>query len=133
MDLSDPGIKPGSLALQVDSLSAELPGKPYISPILYNRSDGKACAYSAGDPGSIPGSGRSPGEGNGNQLQYSCRENPMDGGAWRATIQGVAKSWTQLSNFTFTLLDLKHICPGVFYIDSKTQNLPILAPLAVTA
>ena len=45
-------------------------------------SDGKASAYSAGDPGSIPGSGRSPGEGNGNPLQYSCLENPMDRGAW---------------------------------------------------
>ena len=45
-------------------------------------SDGKASAYSAGDPGSIPASGRSPGEVNGNPLQYSCLENPMDGGAW---------------------------------------------------
>ena len=45
-------------------------------------SDGKASAYRVGDPGSISGSGRSPGEGNGNPLQYSCLENPMDGGAW---------------------------------------------------
>ena len=45
-------------------------------------SDGKASAYNAGDPGSIPGSGRSPGEGNGKPLQYSCLENSMDGGAW---------------------------------------------------
>ena len=45
-------------------------------------SDGKASAYNAGDPGSIPGLGRSSGEGNGNPLQYSCLENPMDGGAW---------------------------------------------------
>ena len=42
----------------------------------------KASAYNAADPGSIPGLGRSPGEGNGNPLQYSCLENPMDGGAW---------------------------------------------------
>ena len=42
----------------------------------------KASAWNAGDPGSIPGSGRSPGEGNGNPLQYSCLENPMEGGAW---------------------------------------------------
>ena len=51
-------------------------------------SDGKASAYNAyhvGDPGSIPGSGRSPGEGNGKQLQYSCLENPMHGGTWWAT------------------------------------------------
>ena len=45
-------------------------------------SDSKASAYNAEDPGSIPGLGRSPGEGNGNPLQYSCLENPMDGGAW---------------------------------------------------
>ena len=44
-------------------------------------SDGKVSAYNAGDPGSIPGTGRSPGEGNGNPLQYSCLENPMDGGS----------------------------------------------------
>ena len=45
-------------------------------------SDGKVSAYNAGDPGSIPGLGRSPGEGNGNPLQYSCLENSVDGGAW---------------------------------------------------
>ena len=55
-------------------------------------------AYNAGDPGSIPGPGRSPGEGNGNPLQYSCLENPMDGEAWQTTVHGVAKSWTQLSD-----------------------------------
>ena len=49
---------------------------------ILDKSDGKASVYNAGDPGSIPGSGRSPGEGNGNPLQYSCLENPMDGGAW---------------------------------------------------
>ena len=69
-------------------------------------SDGKASAYNAynayhmGDPGSIPGSGRSPGEGNGNPLQYPCLETPMDGGTWQATVHGVAKSRTRLSNFT---------------------------------
>ena len=51
-------------------------------------SDGKASAYNAGDPGSIPGLGRSPGEGNGNPLQYSYLENPMDGGTWQATVMG---------------------------------------------
>ena len=64
-------------------------------------SDGKASAYNAGDLGSIPGSGRSPGEGNGNLLQYSCLENPMDRGAWWATVHGVAKSRTRLSDSTF--------------------------------
>ena len=58
------------------------------------------------DLGSIPGSGRSPGEGNGNPLQYSCLENPMDGGAWWATVHGVAKSRTQLSDFTFTFREI---------------------------
>ena len=59
-------------------------------------------AYNAGDLGSIPGSGRSPGEGNGNPLQYSCLENPMDRGAWKATVHGVAKSRIRLSDFTHT-------------------------------
>ena len=61
-------------------------------------SDGKASAYNVGDPGSIPRLGRSSGEGNGNPLQYSCLENPLDGGAWWATDHGVAKSRTRLSN-----------------------------------
>ena len=52
------------------------------------------------DAGSIPGSGRSPGEGNGNLVQYSCLENPMDRGAWRATVHGVTKSWTQLKQLS---------------------------------
>ena len=64
--------------------------------------DGKASACNVGDLGSIPASGRSPGEGNSNPLQYSCLENSMDGGAWWAAVHGVAKSWTRLSNFTFT-------------------------------
>ena len=64
-------------------------------------SEVKASACNAGDPGSIfPGSGRSPGKGNGNLLQYSCQENLMDGRAWLATVHRVAKSQTQLSDFT---------------------------------
>ena len=59
-------------------------------------SDGKESACNAGDLGSIPGLGRSPREGNGNQFQYSCLENPMHRGAWRAPIHGIAKSWTRL-------------------------------------
>ena len=61
-----------------------------------------SSAWNAGDPGLIPGSGRSPGEGNGNPLQYSCLENPLDRGAWQATVHGVAKNRTQLSDFIFT-------------------------------
>ena len=63
-------------------------------------SEVKASACNAGDLSSITGSGRFPGEENGNPLQYSCLENPMDGGAWWATVHGVAKSRTQLSDFT---------------------------------
>ena len=65
-------------------------------------SEVKASACNAGDSGSIPELGRSPGEGNGNPLQYSCLENPLDGGAWWATVHRVTKSWTRLSDFTFT-------------------------------
>ena len=54
----------------------------------------KVPASNVGDLGSIPGSGRSPGEGNGNPFQCSCLENPMDGGAWKAAVHGVAKSRT---------------------------------------
>ena len=54
-------------------------------------SDSKESAHNAGDQGLIPGSGRSPGEGNGNPLQYSCLENPMDRGAWQATVHGVSR------------------------------------------
>ena len=54
----------------------------------------KESACNEGDPGLIPGSGRSPGEGNGDPFQYSCLENPMDGGDWQATIHGVTKSQT---------------------------------------
>ena len=62
--------------------------------------DGRASAYSVGDLGSIPGSGRSPAEGNGNPLQYSRLENPMDQGAWWTTVHGVTKSQTRLSDFS---------------------------------
>ena len=66
-------------------------------------SEGKVSACDAGDPGLSPGLGRSPGEGNGNTLQYSCLKNPMDRGAWEATVHGAPKSQTRLSNFTFFL------------------------------
>ena len=66
-------------------------------------SDGKESACNVGDLNSIPGSGGCPGEENGNPLQYSRLENPMDGGeAWRTTIHKVAKSRTRLNDFTFT-------------------------------
>ena len=67
--------------------------------------DGSVVRYlpaNAGDTGSNPGSVRSPGVGNGNLLQYSCLENPVDRGAWQATVHRVAKSQTRLSDFTHT-------------------------------
>ena len=67
-------------------------------------SEVKASACNAGDLGSIPGLGRSPGEGNGNPLQYSCLENPMEGRAWQAAVHRVAKSQTQLSYFTLATI-----------------------------
>ena len=57
-------------------------------------SDSKECSYDAGDLGSVPGLGRSPGEGNGYPPQYSCVDNPIDRGAWPATVHGVSKSGT---------------------------------------
>ena len=71
------------------------PGGTVVKHLPVNAGDAR-------DLGSIPGSGRSPGEGNGNPLQYSCLENPMDRGAWWATVHGVAKSWTWLSNWVCT-------------------------------
>ena len=67
------------------------------SPVFPGGSDSKESACNAGDPDSVPGSRRSPGEGNGNPLQYSCLENPMDRGAWWATVYAVAEIQTQLN------------------------------------
>ena len=69
-------------------------------------SDGKESACNAGDLSSVPGLGRSPGEGNGNLLQYSCLENSMDRGAWWATVHGVVKSWISLSTNMHTCASL---------------------------
>ena len=78
-------------------LATCLPGFP-------GASDLKVSAWNVEDLGSVPGSGRSPGEGNGSPLQYSCLENPMDGGIWLTTVHGVAKSQTPLSDFAFTII-----------------------------
>ena len=72
-------------------------------------SDGKKSACNAGGVGLTPGLGRCPGEGNGNPLQYSCLENFMAREAWRATVHGAAKNWTQLSDCTFTFQN-RHRC-----------------------
>ena len=122
-DLSNPGIEPGFLtspALADGFFTTSTTWGPSrigkinraflagLTPIWgysqyrgWSGSEVKASAYNEGDLGSIPGSGRSPGGGNGNPLQYPCLENPKDRGAWWATVHGVAKSRTQLSNFTF--------------------------------
>ena len=63
----------------------------------------KNLPANTGDEGLIPGSGRSPGEGNGNLLQYSCLGNPMDREAWRATVHGVIESQTQLSDLVYLI------------------------------
>ena len=63
-------------------------------------SDGKEAACKEGDQGLVPGSGRSPGEGNGNPFQYSCLENSKERGAWCAIVDRVTKKWTQLSNYS---------------------------------
>ena len=103
---------------------------------------GKESTSNAGDLGSVPGSGRSPGAGNGNPLQYSCLENSMDRRAWRATVHGVTKSQTRISNQTQEQPDGRdalskvrgrsmwlpdplqgHHSPSVF-TSSPTQKLP---------
>ena len=75
----------------------------------------------------MPGWGRSPGEGNGNPLQYSCLENPMDGEAWWATVHGVAKR-TRLSNVTFTFflsLNGGDVCYGITPAELAKGNQPL--------
>ena len=87
-------------------------------------SDDKESASEAGDSGSIPGSGRSPEEGNGNPLQYSCLENPMDGRAWWAKVYGVAKSRTRLSNLSPPV--------SLYTVQSISSSLKIALPAGST-
>ena len=82
-------------ALKVLNDLTPIPGFPGGSVV-------KNPPASAGDSGSITRLGRSPGEGNGNPLQYSCLGNPMDRGAWQATVRGATKSWAQLSDWAYT-------------------------------
>ena len=90
----------GGQSTGVSALASSLPKKYiYFRHTLYHRmspggSDGKESACNAADWGSIPGLGRSPGEGNGNPLQYPCLKNPVDRRAWRATVHGVTQSDT---------------------------------------
>ena len=77
---------------------------------------GKESTCQAGDMGSIPGSRRFPGEGNGNTFQYSCLGNPMDRGAWQATVHRVTKSWTRLSDQTTTTIAAFACAKANYYI-----------------
>ena len=86
--------------------------------------DGKESACNVGDRGSIPGLGRSPGEGNDNPLQYCCLENTMDRGAWQAPVHGVTKDRTPLSDwhFHFHLLKWKMFTPGNMGLGSSAMG-----------
>ena len=93
------GISASQLA--ISALLVPLQLAPDIKNFLFpGGSDGKESACNAGDGGLIPGLGRSPGECNGNPLQYSCLETPMDRGAWWAAVPGVAQSWTRLTRLS---------------------------------
>ena len=72
-------------------------------------SDSKASACNAGDLGLIPGSGRSPGEGNGNPLQHSCLENPMDRGAWQAAVCGIARVRHDFATKPLTVMEASQV------------------------
>ena len=85
--------RPGGQLHQLSVLKATLAAEGFPGG-----SDGKDSACSAGDPGLIPGWGRSPGGGNGYSLHYSCLENSVDRGPWQATVHGVTKSRTRLSD-----------------------------------
>ena len=111
-DLPNPGIEPASPVFPVFEADSSPLKKPQAGLPWWLRVKASAC--NVGDLGSIPGLGRYPGELNGNPLQYSCLENPMDGGAWWATVHGVAKSQTRLSDLTNLTSPMNH--RGSLYI-----------------
>ena len=86
-------------------------------------------AYSVGDQGSIPGLGRSPGEGNSNPLQNSCLENPMGWGAWQATVHGVTKSQTWLSDFSHSWTFLIKWYQNFCYYGEESWQTELELPL----
>ena len=108
----------GTYPLDLIPIGWKLPQELTTPSIPLNFPGGSDCkmfASNAGDPGSIPGSGRSPGEGKSNPLQYFCLGNPIDGEAWWATVRGVAKSRTRLGNFTFTFFPSLSCSEAVFF------------------
>ena len=88
--------------IKQDIQSVELFIMLSVFPIFLCDSVGEVSALNAGDQGSVPEMGRSPGEGHDNPLQYFCLENSMDRGSWWATVMGVAKSWTGLNTHPLT-------------------------------
>ena len=114
----------GSVVQRWETLLGQISTRPTLLGFP-GVSDNKESACSTGDLGSIPGLGRSPGEGNGYSLQYSFLENSMDRGASWATVQGVAKSWTQL-RLTFSLLSLivgKYLISFIFFVGYLLRDL----------
>ena len=112
--------------LRIVWLPREQPNQLNVPARFSGGSDSKASVYTVGDLGSIPGSGRSAGEGNGNPLQYYCLENPMDRGVWQVTVHGVAKSRTCLSDFTtgdWYLIPPEKSIKSVFEMHVKTLSL----------
>ena len=92
-----------------------------------NSSVGKESACNAGDPGSVPGLGRSPGEGNGNPLQYSSLENPMERGAWQATVHGIARVRRDLATKPPTMLhshcsEARGFCSLLFHSETQANG-----------
>ena len=89
-------------------------------------------AYNAGDPGSIPRSGGSPGEGNGNPLQYSCLEYFMDGGSWQAPVHGAAKSRTQLSDFSSLHSKHRQITGSFYHSEISILNIKCVSLFSIS-
>ena len=98
----DDSSKHASLSVSWLLLHQHTWAPPYLL-VVPGSSGSKEHVWSAGHVCSIPGSGRYPGEGHGNPLQYSCLENLMDRGSWWAIVHGVANNWTQLSSYHFHL------------------------------
>ena len=91
----------------------------------------KKSTCNAGDPGSIPGSGRSPGEGNGYPLQYSCLENPLDRGTWKAMVHGVTKSQTYYKILAIFPVKSESISCSVMSDSATSWTVAFQAPLSI--